>query len=64
MPSPETNCQTLPAPMISWFENDPMPVWKIQQRLKDHVFTVQPCEPAPGQHVIEAVVLAELHTES
>jgi hypothetical protein len=64
MITPQTQCRSLPRPMIDCFENDPLAACRLQQRLKDHVFTVRPCQPLPGQPIIEAVVMAELRSDA
>lgn len=64
MPATTSDSRQLPRPMINWFEGADTSSRICPKRLANQIFTVRPCKPAPGQPVIDAILVAELRSEN
>lgn len=62
--SSSTTDRTLPRPIIDLFEGDDQRRSRFHQQLHKQVFTARPCDPYPGQPVVQAILVAELRSES
>ena len=63
MTATTSDTRQLPRPMIDWFASNPALSKVSHEQLRNQVFHVKPCQPAPDQPVIDAILVADLYKE-